>query len=629
MGLSSVGWQRELQRHLLLMTSSLTAAGLEAAKAEQELAAASDLNLQSNADREKSLRLRETGEALRARADEDEVSAAADGGRAVELHWMAVSHEDQAADYLSLAAVQDGIAKRSVAAGVEQSEGAMSKGMRAQVDEAGVALCQVLPGVDVLCDVLGGATAVGLEAAAAGQSAEAAVDFAVASAAKEREGTELASAAEVQGQATSEQLAADAEEEAGAALTEKAASERAKADINEARAEELMAKSAGESEEATGAESRSTQDAKDAANDGQLAAQHGVLAIGYAILLGLTAGLAAVYFSLRLAYFLAVQFTNSNLATCNATTNLYATAGFWFWFASILVHSLVLLPITARVLGAHPKELSKGQYQQSFDLVEQDWKRMGGILLLISLVAMTLQLVMLHSGRYWTATRYESWTWIALSMRIAGDAALLLAWNSFTLVVWIRFSNLSSTDEWGSFWYIAQLPMSRFFLLLLGLGLTLALHHWLWLFSKAYLRQSANNIRGRAHQEISITCESTSLLLKANDGSPITVVTSDGIKGVDTKVQSFRVWTTQHQFLLDTWFTSVLAVLLAGISTHTKVLHPFFPLARQAALHFLLGWKWTILSAVVMILVVSGIAFVIGRRQKQREQHPPNLVILS
>jgi hypothetical protein len=626
--LSTAVWQRELQRHAVLSAGSLAAAGLEEAKAGQEHAAASDLELRSDADREESVRLRERGEALRVRANEAAAAAAEDEGRAAELHGMAVSQEDRAADSLALAAVQDGIAKRSVAAGVEQSEGALSKGMRAHIDEVGVTLCQALPGVDVLCDVLGGATAVGLEAAAAGQSAEAAADFAVAAAAKEREGAELASAAELQGQAASEQLAADAEDGEAAALAEKAASERAKADLDEARAEELAAQSAGERDEAAVAERQSAQDAASAANEERLAAQHGMLAIGYAALLGATAGLAAIYFSLRCAISFAVQLTRLNSPAGDSTFDFYARAGIWLWFAGVVFYSLVSLPITARMLGIHQQVLSKGQAQQSFDLVQQDWKRRGGVVLLISLVAVTLQLVFLHSVRYWSAIRHGSWSWIALSLRAAADAALLLAWNLFALVVWIRFSNQASTEEWGSFWYTAQWPNTWFCLFLLGICLTLMLHHWLWLFGESRLQHRAIDSRGRARQETLTPsketaillgadeepCESTALLPTSDDESSIP---TDCRTEMGTKPANVRVWTAHHQILLDTWLTAVLVALLAGVWTQAKVLHPFFSMARQAALQFLLEWKRAILSTAVAVLVVFGLFAVASRRRKR------------
>jgi di/tricarboxylate transporter len=84
-----------------------------------------------------------------------------------------------------------------------------------------------------------------------------------------------------------------------------------------------------------------------------------------------------------------------------------------------------------------------------------------------------------------------------------------------------------------------------------------------------------------------------------------------------TKPTNVRVWTAHHQILLDTWLTAVLVALLAGVWTQAKVLHPFFSMARQAALQFLLEWKRAILSTAVAVLVVFGLFAVASRRRKR------------
>jgi hypothetical protein len=593
---SVLDFRHQFQRHLLLVNKAAAVSVAEHAKSGQEQGTAREFDAQSALHKEESVRLDEQAAALRARADEHAASASALEGEADQVEESVVELQSEAAEQLSVAAVEEGVANRATALGFEQSEAALSKGMRAHAEEVGIALCQAAPGLDVLCDVLGGVTAVGLEAAAAVQSTEAVVDFTAAATAKESEEAELASAAELEAQAVAEQAAAATEHEEASALTEKAAAERADADVDQARADELMEQSAAEEEKAAAATEQSLQDEDMAASAEQQAAQHGVLAIGYAILQSAMAGVTIVYVGARfiVTTFVHVMSSATRGVSDKGTASITNPTS-WGFLLSSVVHSIALVYVSETALmNPSPND------RQTLNL-EVDLRQRGGAILLTSIVAVGLQLVLIHSVRYRTMLCHHSWPSCRLGLRIIAETALFWLWNLLAVVCSLRFRNAVSQGRWD---YLRgeSLTLSAWLALGLALCLTLTVHHWLW------LRECSHTARARPRPvSAALASEATSLLLAGDD--VLAIPTPD--KRNETATTVAVVWPLSHQLALDLWFTCVLAGVLSGIAGQTRVLRKFWPLAKGMALEWSRRYKWAILAVVAASSLVAVIAGVV------------------
>jgi hypothetical protein len=590
---SVLDFRHQFQRHLLLVNKAAAVSVAEHAKSGKEQGTAREFDAQSALHKEESVQLDEQAAALRARADEHAAAASALEGEADQVEESVVELQSEAAEQLSVAAVEEGVANRATALGIEQSEAALSKGMRAHAEEVGIALCQAAPGLDVLCDVLGGVTAVGLEAAAAVQSTEAVVDFAAAATAKESEEAELASAAELEAQAVAEQAAVATEHEEASALTEKAAAERADADVNQARADELMEQSAAEEEKAAAATEQSLQDEEMAASAEQQAAQHGVLAIGYAILQSAMAGVTIVYVGARFIVTTSVHVMSSaTRGVPDKDTASSTNRTSWGFLLSSVVHSIALVYISEKALmNPSPND------RRTMNL-EEDWRQRGGVILLTSIVAVGLQLVLIHSVRYRIMLCHHSWPSCRLGLRILAETALFWLWNLLAVVCSLRFGSAVSQGRWA---YLRgeSLPFSAWLALGLALSLTITVHHWLW------LRECSPTARPRP-VSAALASETTSLLLAGDD--VLALPTPD--KPNETATTVTVVWPMSHQLALDLWFTCVLAGVLSGIAGQTGVLRKFWPLAKGMALEWSRRHRWAILAVVAastLVAVVAGV----------------------
>lgn len=590
----------QFQRHLLLLDRAAATAAFDLTKAGQERGVAQELDAQSVLHRDESARLNEQAAALRARADEHATSASALEGEADQLEESVVELQSEVAEELSVAAVEHGVAQRATSLGVEQSEAALSKAMRAHAEEVGVALCQAAPGIDVLCDVLGGFTAVGLEAAAAAQSTEAVVDFAAAAAAKESEDAELASASELEAQAVADQVTAGAEHEEASALAEEAAAERADADVDQARADELMEQSAAEEEEAAAATEQSVQDEAAAANAEQQAAQHGVLAIGYAILQTALAGVTIVYVGMR---FLVTATVHMMSSRGDEGTGKVTNRASWGFFLSSVMHSAALLFFVDIFLG-NPSANDRWTTN-----TEEYWIQRGGVILLTSIVAALLQLVLLHSVRYRTMLRHHySWTPCRLAFHVLAETALFWLWNLLAVVWWLQFGSAVTQGRWA-FLGVGSLPIYAWLALGLALCSTLALHHWLW------LRQCSPLIRRPRPRPVSsaLVSETTFLLPAENDFPALPSTAGKPSEMAATKADGVVVWPVSHRLALDLWFACAFVSLLAGIAGRSRVLLKFWPLAKGMALDWIRRHQrgiilWVAALAATLVAAGAGVA---------------------
>lgn len=301
------------------MNEKLIQMGTEAARAAQHAEAATvDLTLaeeeheKAGADKVEGETMQGEADALFLKAKENEALVVTEEGVADGEAAKAAEEEEQAlahfAEVVSLHAIVDEERIQAVA----DSTAAARADFTAHGDELGTGLCEMIPVLDVVCDIVGGTAAVGLEATAAVEAVESAALIAAAVEAEAEEEAETALAVEFQSAATKDgQLAAE-----GHATSEELETE-AETELAEAREEETAAQEkldqivleeeAAEAEEGEAVEEEAQSDTSFAKS-----AQYGVAAFSDACL--------ATVVSLATVGFFAVRFTS--IIALSATAHL-------------------------------------------------------------------------------------------------------------------------------------------------------------------------------------------------------------------------------------------------------------------------------------------------------------------
>jgi hypothetical protein len=299
------------------MSENLVKMGIEATKAAQHLEVAeSDFAVSTQQhdkailDETKGETLQEDADALSVKAEQDEAMAATEETVADGQAVKATGEEEQAGKHLAEAgSLQAAVDADRVDAGVESVAAARAE-FTAHGDELGTGFCEFIPVLDVVCDILGGTAAVGLEATAAKDAAESAAFLAAAVEAESKEKAEMALAAELQGKATKDaELATEGHAEA-AELEAEAGVELLEAQEEEAAAQEMLGQSALEEE--TAEEEEGEAMVEEAQSDASFAgsAEYGVAACWDACI--------AVSLSMAAVGFFAVRFATMMILSISA-----------------------------------------------------------------------------------------------------------------------------------------------------------------------------------------------------------------------------------------------------------------------------------------------------------------------
>eukprot|EP00539_Tryblionella_compressa_P002762 CAMPEP_0178742886 /NCGR_PEP_ID=MMETSP0744-20121128/5914_1 /TAXON_ID=913974 /ORGANISM="Nitzschia punctata, Strain CCMP561" /LENGTH=542 /DNA_ID=CAMNT_0020395859 /DNA_START=153 /DNA_END=1778 /DNA_ORIENTATION=- len=301
MGLSvqTSRWEQAMNRNLLEMSQALDlSSSLQATASEQEAMAAE--NEESAASQE--LEAKSLQEEAAALLEESEVNtgiSATDTMQAEALAAEISTEEAEATAHLAKAAVEEGAADTESAEALADAAEAARIEAQAHGEEIGIAICEFIPILDIACDIVGGVTAVGLEAGASVEAIKAAGETAEVVASKAEEEREVALAAEIEGKVV-EDGAAEAELESEA--TEKgelAEEERLEAEAKEAAADGLLEEAEAEEVLAEEEEAAAADDEALAAGKAGEAIEKSVIACWNGILATACGLLSFAFFSIR------------------------------------------------------------------------------------------------------------------------------------------------------------------------------------------------------------------------------------------------------------------------------------------------------------------------------------------
>ena len=303
MGLAaqSSRWKHAMEAELAQVAklSAQAAAWQEAALDDK--AASDALTKTSLAEQEQAELLQEEGDSLLEKGEADEARATTTEEEADGLTVEASETEVEASALFAEVGVEEAEVVEDTTKATKNAALAAEDGTAAEADEAATAVCQFIPLVDVVCDVVGGIAAVGLETATVRSAALAAEEYGAAAAAQVKSNSLRAEASDLQATAIEE-------EEEAAALHGKAAEFEAQAsekieegEADKAAAEEELEKSAADKEVAAEEETKSVAEEEFSAEAWSESVQHGAQACANAIMMSAVSVIALLFWATRIA----------------------------------------------------------------------------------------------------------------------------------------------------------------------------------------------------------------------------------------------------------------------------------------------------------------------------------------
>jgi chemotaxis protein histidine kinase CheA len=288
-----------MNRNLAEMVVALNGAGAfrtEAAALEVDANFNHEMAASDGAD---AFRLEGEAKALRSKARTDSSSAEADQYIVDGLEAAEATETEMAEVHHGLAGVEEAASEADAAEATADASEATRFETKAHGEEVAIALCEFLPILDVACDVLGGISAVGLDAAAAVEAVRAATEVAASAASRTERNTEIALAGELETMAAEDDAAADAAERDALALESQSREEQLAAEERETAAQGLATKA--EQEEALAVEEETAAadaEAESAAQTGKALAS-GVAASWNGIMASLFGIVSFLFFLFR------------------------------------------------------------------------------------------------------------------------------------------------------------------------------------------------------------------------------------------------------------------------------------------------------------------------------------------
>jgi chemotaxis protein histidine kinase CheA len=595
-------WEQNMNAKLIQMAASTAkATSLHAASAKNE-----ELALQAeataDADTLQAGELQQQAEALLEKAEADQALAASEQVGAEELEVEIVTEVAEAAAHAGVAAADEAALDAEFSEGTADATEAAESEAEAHGEELGVAFCELIPLLDLFCDVVGGVTAVGMEVSAAAEATKAATEFAAATASKADEESELALAGDLQAKGAEDTEMATELQADEAELEELAQEEKAEG-LEEEAATDTLFKEAEVEQEAVAenvGEAAVEENAADAYAEQAL--MHGVAACWDAMMAGVVGVFAFGYYALRTVFSLVVPGMISTVGFLDvafkagpSSTPIVHSLG---RDLSYVLHHCVIFLLSIGYLGTLLVGLEKNSIRAR-----------GGVILLFAVVGGLVQTLVLHSV---PSTRLKSRPGICWIIRDALSRTLvmtiLFALEILILLVILGHETLFSPELLASLdkWWWKVLFVS-----------TLAAHLWFLEMPRSTHDQSreSKKVETNSSTPFEIAAKSHSreptesdLLLGAASESPKQQDVRSGDPTLTTSVHmSFRDEFNKLQLPFE---ILVLSCMLALLRHCIPSLRALWPASKAMLRHARPDWVIPFgigFGLLVIALVVAGV----------------------
>lgn len=422
-----------MQRHLWNMAEQASLAVELQQKAAESTTAADELTAEATTDKAEAAELETQGEEIMAKGNSDMALADSDQAAANKLAGKAAEEEAAATTEFGEAAAEEAVVEEDAAKATADASLAARNGFEADEDEVVVGACSVVPVLDVVCDVVGGIAAVGLETSAAREAAKAAAEYAAAVTAQVEEDSLVAEATETQAAAARDGDVAAESQATATELRAQAEEELAEGEADEAATKEKLMQGTAEQEVAEEQEAEAVGEEEASSKAMQKSLQHGAFACWDAMMAGLVSLVALGFFTLRLFGTFIVPALTS--VRCDVVPNMQSMtiASFPTKTAGHIFHHVLIFGLVAGAFGGWLATLD-----------QLNLRSRGGILLELAALGAVVQSVFLHSLPHALFRKQGKWHERARSGALVLVRSILWLFPLFVLEVLLLRVNLGS-----------------------------------------------------------------------------------------------------------------------------------------------------------------------------------------
>jgi len=427
----------------------------------------------------------------------DEALAEGDYASANELKVQMSQEEAQLEAHTASAAEEQTIVEEETAKANTEVAEAAADYEEFVSDGYATAACEWIPFVDVVCDVVGGIAAVGLETAASKLSIQSGLDYSLAAAAEVKEKKDLAAVATLQSafekdSALELELETKAEEEEAKAQAEEAEAvkDRAAAKAKTEESEQEVAASEAAAAEAETEEMESSEQLEQSIQDG-------VAAFWHAFVSGVSSTIALLFFGIR--FLTAVVIPGGEVLVGFVSLNLLSQAftrgtdGLAVASGAVTSSPAVQRGLVGRTWDALPKRqvsyftlhcgvfvTTMAFYCPKFQAFETfDLRSKGGIILIFACSAAVVQILFLHAfEKLFIKIRSTSVDAATVSDESRCEAFMETCLHFFSLTSLFVMECLGIWLLFGQCAFMVHTPWGPFFLALV-LVATCALYHYI------------------------------------------------------------------------------------------------------------------------------------------------------
>lgn len=285
--------------HILSMTQHSTTSSSLTSTSLSDHTKSSSLHQQSITSQTEAEELKQTANSLQAEAAKHELESKQDTQKASGHFKTSQSEQDELTSLEAKIATEEAAYEGEIEKATEEASLAAENVANTESDGVATSFCEFIPFVDVICDFIGGLSAVGFQLNASELSAESALDYGTAAAMKDAEDVDISEMDVLETEIGQEEELAEsyqskAEKEGAEAKEEEV---EAKEDLMEAEEEEGVANEEEAQSKEEGA--RSEQEEEEAEEEMEKAFQEGINALEDAVYAGLCSTLAVAFFAFR------------------------------------------------------------------------------------------------------------------------------------------------------------------------------------------------------------------------------------------------------------------------------------------------------------------------------------------
>jgi hypothetical protein len=427
LAVQSSRWEQSMNIKLLQMAQAAEQSVALRASAVENKELATGKEEAAVADQAEAAELEEEAAVLWGKFEADAAVAVAEQVDIEELEAEIVGEEEQSAAHAAAATLDEATFDGEMAEGMADAAEASRIEAQAHGEEVFMGICEFVPLADVVCDFVGGITAVGLELNAAAEVAKASGEWAAAAAAKADEEREISLAGELQAKAVEDgALAAELQGEE-AAEEELAEEERLAGEEKEAASEAMLEQAEVEEEAAAEETALAAEQEEEADSLAGKAIVHGMLSCWDAIMASVVGILSLTFFTVRVAAKgvlpAAAQSFIFVSAISQGSRDVFSHS---VWRnISYVVHHCALFLLLAGIFAS----LLDGLEQNSL-------KARGGIILCFGFTGSCLQTVLLHVVPNFLAKSQGFCQMVAHIARISIVLTVLFVLE--ILIVWVN-----------------------------------------------------------------------------------------------------------------------------------------------------------------------------------------------